>query len=122
MILYTDDTSGNKSKKWNKFDIWCLVMAGLPLEEARKFSNINYLTSSNLVSALEMTCALQQELRKLEDGIVVYDSLTESNVLALCPLMCVLCDNARASEILNHVGATGIRFCRKCMVRLMYCL
>ena len=27
LILYTDDTSGNKSKHWNKFDCWCLKLA-----------------------------------------------------------------------------------------------
>ena len=30
LIIYSDDTSGNRSKKWNKFDYWCLLLAGLP--------------------------------------------------------------------------------------------
>ena len=28
IILYSDDFSGNRSKKWNKFDAWCLTLAG----------------------------------------------------------------------------------------------
>lgn len=28
LILYNDDTSGNKSKKWNCFDVWALMLAG----------------------------------------------------------------------------------------------
>ena len=28
LILYTDDTSGNRSRKWNKFDNWALLLAG----------------------------------------------------------------------------------------------
>ena len=29
-MVYTDDTSGNKTKKWNKFDVCCVILAGLP--------------------------------------------------------------------------------------------
>ena len=25
LLLYTDDTSGNRSKKWNKFNCWCMT-------------------------------------------------------------------------------------------------
>ena len=28
LILYTDDSSGNRSRKWNKFDNWALLLAG----------------------------------------------------------------------------------------------
>ena len=49
IILYSDDTSGNKSKRWNKFDSWCLKLAGLPNEENQKFSNIFHISSSNKV-------------------------------------------------------------------------
>lgn len=33
LILYSDDTSGYKSKHWNKFDSWCVKLAGLTNEE-----------------------------------------------------------------------------------------
>lgn len=113
IVLYTDDTSGNKSKKWN---LWCISMAGLPIEEARQLQNINFLTCSNAVSALEMTNALVEELLKLEEGIIVYDCVWQWVVVVLSPVMAILCDNARASELLNHLGARAIKFCRKCMV------
>ena len=38
IILFTDDTSGNKSKQWNKFDSWCLKIAGLSTRENSKLS------------------------------------------------------------------------------------
>lgn len=55
IILYSDDTSGNKSKRWNKFDSWCLKLAGLPNEENQKFSNIFHISSSNKVYVMYLT-------------------------------------------------------------------
>ena len=51
LILYSDDTSGNKSKQWNKFDSWCVILAGLPKEENMKLENIYHISSSNKVYA-----------------------------------------------------------------------
>ncbi len=39
LILYSDDTSGNRSKQWNKFDSWCIILAGLPRSENSKLHN-----------------------------------------------------------------------------------
>jgi len=33
LVLYSDDISGNRSKKWNKSDVWAMMLAGLPLAE-----------------------------------------------------------------------------------------
>ena len=32
LILFCDDTSGNKSKKWNKFIEWSMILAGISME------------------------------------------------------------------------------------------
>ena len=47
-IVY--DTSGNWSKKCNKFDQWCLTLAGLHISEATYF-----IACSNNLSAMQMT-------------------------------------------------------------------
>lgn len=49
LILYTDDTSGNKSKQWNKFDSWCLKLASLPNKENQNIHNIHLICTSNKV-------------------------------------------------------------------------
>ena len=54
LLLYTDDTSGNKSKKWNKFDCWCMLLAGLHHEDNAKLHNIHLITYSNKVLVLDM--------------------------------------------------------------------
>lgn len=117
IVIYTDDTSGNRSKVWNKFDLYCLSMAGLPMDIARQCNNIHFICCSNRVFALDMADALVNELLQLERGITVYDSYLGCNIFVMVPVLCILADNARGSELTNHLGATATKFCRKCMVR-----
>lgn len=64
-----------------------------------------------------MTGPLAEELTDLETvGIDAYDSLLMQRVIVVSPLMCILADNPRASEILNHLGSSARRHCRMCMV------
>lgn len=117
LVLFTDDTSGNKSKQWNKFDSWCLRFAGLPMKEVSKLHNIHLLTCSNQCGVLEMAQPIVDDLISLEsDGIVAYDALLGSTVLVIAPVMCVLSDNPRHSEIMSHSGSSANLFCRMCMV------
>ncbi len=116
LVLFTDDTSGNRSKKWNKFDYWCLTLAGLPIIEARMFQNINFLTCSNRISAIAISKPLIDDLKQLEKGVLVYDACLREQVLIVAPVMAILGDNARASELVNHLGSRAKRFCRKCKV------
>lgn len=69
------------------------------------------------MSALDMSEALVEELLQLERGVILYDSYLNRNIFVIAPVICILADNARASELTNHLGATANKFCRKCMVR-----
>lgn len=62
LILFTDDTSGNKSKQWNKFDSWCLKLAGIPNKENSRLSNIHLITCSNKCGVPEMDELLDLEV------------------------------------------------------------
>ena len=118
VVLYTDDTSGNVSKKWNKFDCFCISLAGLPLEEGRKFKNIHFICCSNKLSCLDMAEGIVLDLLELERGIVCFDVSLGKNIYVLSPIICALCDNARASELVNHLGSCALKYCRICMVSL----
>ena len=140
IILYSDDFSGNRSKKWNKFDAWCITLAGitctfnlylvkkivvlilsnftgLPSKEARKFQNIHFVSCSNVVSAMDMTEPLVNDLLLLEEGINMFDASLQREILLIAPVICCLCDNVRASELINHLGSKAKKLCRFCMVR-----
>ena len=113
IILYTDDTSGNKSKQWNKFDAWCVKLAGLPKKENSKLHNIHFVCCSNKVSVMDMCAPLASELQEIEaTGINAYDAALQETVLVVAPIMCEICDNPRHSEIMNHLGPSARKYCR----------
>lgn len=60
---------------------------------------------------------LAQDLLKLEtEEIVTFDADLGRDVLVVVPVLCVLCDNPRASELLNHSGSAANNFCRMCNI------
>ena len=46
----------------------------------------------------------------------MYDVLLECDVLVIALVYCILCDNDRASELVNHLGSRATRFCQICIV------
>ena len=70
------------------------------------YTNIHFIACSNNVSAMDMVALLVYDLLRLEKGIVMYD------VLVLGPVMSILCDKPRASEVLNQLGSSATKFCR----------
>ena len=56
------------------------------------------------------------ELEKLEKGVVMYDAYLQKKVLVIAPLLCILADNVRASELVNHMGSAANKYCRICQV------
>ena len=116
LVLFSDDVSGNRSKKWNGFDLWAMLLAGLPKEENTKLSNIHLLTASNKVRALELVEPIVNDLLKLEKGVIMYDAYFKTKVMVVAPVICILADNPRSSELLNHGGSGANKYCRICQV------
>ena len=90
IILFSDDTSGNMSIKWNKCDSWCMTLAGLPLCMVDKPHHLHSISCSNNVSALDMSAPLIKDLFKLENGVYMYDASKEEQVLVFAPVMSIL--------------------------------
>ena len=81
------------TKVWNKFESFCVLLAGLPLEQNTKLQNIHFVCTSNKVPVMEMARPLVDKLKILEDGIIVYDAYLCCKVIAIAPVICILCDN-----------------------------
>ena len=117
LTLYSDDTSGNRSKKWNKFDVWVPLLAGLPRTENARMKNLHLMSASNQVCAKDVAEAIVTDLHKLEEeGVQVYDASLGQIVLIFAPVLCLICDNGRSTELLNLAGSSALKYCRMCLV------
>lgn len=111
--FFTDDMSGNRTKKQNKFDSWSFVSVALPLKERNQLENTYFVSTYHEASAMEMLPALVDDLLKLENGMIMY-SWTGEPFLVTAPLQFILADNARHAEIASTLGSTSNLLCRKC--------
>ena len=117
LVLFSDDVSGNESKKWNKFDVWAMLLAGLPKTTNHQLENIHFICASNRVDCLKMAEPVVDDLFLLEKkGIVMYDAHLASDVLVVAPVFCGIADNPRALDMASHGGTSARKFCRICEV------
>ncbi len=93
-----------------------LLIIGLPKKQNRDLNNIHLITCSNKLLCMELAEGFIHDLVQLEEGVVMYDALLKTNVLVRAPVILIIGDNPRASEILSHMGSTANKFCRMCMV------
>ena len=69
------------------------------------------------VSAIEMAEPLAKELLELEEnGMATFDAFINEEVLVVTPIICLICDNPRESELVNHLAASATFYCRLCLV------
>ncbi|KAJ3989861.1 hypothetical protein F5890DRAFT_1561385 [Lentinula detonsa] len=116
--LYCDDTSGNKSKKWNKHNSFLFTAAGLDRKEAHLQFHVHFLSTSNIAPPLEMLDGIVEQLEVGEQhGIWAYDCKTQDMVLLIVSVLAMLGDNPMQSEFACHIGLMGKMFCRCCFVQ-----
>ncbi|KAF5367924.1 hypothetical protein D9758_004368 [Tetrapyrgos nigripes] len=116
--LYCDDTSGNKSKKWNKHNSFLFTAAGLDQHDAHSEYHIHFLATSNIAPPLEMLDGIADQLEEGQTvGIWAYDCDHQDMVLLIVSVLAMLGDNPMQSEFACHVGLMGRMFCRCCFVK-----
>ncbi|OAD72672.1 hypothetical protein PHYBLDRAFT_73080 [Phycomyces blakesleeanus NRRL 1555(-)] len=71
--LYSNNTSGNSTKQYNKYDSHLMYFAALPLETRNKQENALFIcTSNHTLNAVEMLPPIVDDLIRLEKGIEMY--------------------------------------------------
>ena len=115
--FFTDDMSGNRTKKHNKFDSWIMVPAALPLAERHALENTAFICTDHLLSAMQMLPAIVEDLLLLEKGVEMFLPGGEA-VVVVAPLQFITADNARHSELASSRGAISKMPCRKCVWEL----
>ncbi|KAI9605473.1 hypothetical protein KEM48_002172 [Puccinia striiformis f. sp. tritici PST-130] len=63
--LYSDNTSGNVSKQWNKHISFYFTLSGLPPHISNQEYNCHFLAMSNLASVCEMSEQIVEELNEM---------------------------------------------------------
>ncbi|KAH9819141.1 hypothetical protein DFH28DRAFT_1148262 [Melampsora americana] len=116
ITLYSDDTSGNVSKKWNKHMCYYFTLSALPPGMTNQVFNIHFLATSNKSSALELGDHIVDELNTLgNDGFVSYDISLNTDVLVMVLPLCHLGDSPMHAEITNTTNPSlTLNPCRMC--------
>ena len=71
--------------------------------------NVHTIGASNQVAALEMAEPIVDDLIHVEsEGIEVYDAHLNQCVKLFAPVIAILCDNGRATQLLNLCGGSAI--------------
>lgn len=64
-----------------------------------------------------MAVPIVEELKGLvEEGMITHDAFLQEEVLIVAPVICVVSDNPRTSEITNNLKPSARLPCRMCMV------
>ncbi|KAH9820370.1 hypothetical protein DFH28DRAFT_924348 [Melampsora americana] len=114
IILYSNNTSGNVSKKWNKHMSVFFTLAGLPPKMTNEEFNIHFLATSNCASALELLDEVVDDLNThSSEGFMSYDHTTGTDVLVMVTVLCHLGDGPMHAEISNTTNpANTLTPCR----------
>ncbi|KAH9816664.1 hypothetical protein DFH28DRAFT_1158132 [Melampsora americana] len=120
LVLYCDDLSGNKSKRWNKHIAFYFTLAGLPPKLSNQEYNCHFVTTSNTAAALELADPLVDDLNELmTNGFAAYDHKTKSEVLVMTSVLCHLGDSPMHAEVTNTMNPTSsLSPCRVCHLKV----
>ncbi|KAH9815167.1 hypothetical protein DFH28DRAFT_1107682 [Melampsora americana] len=116
IALYSDDTSGNVSKKWNKHMSFYFTLAGLRPKLTNQEYNIHPLCTSNTANALEQGDQIVDELNQAAStGFCAYDCSVQKDVLVIPFILCHMGDSPMHAEIFNPTNPSGtLSPCRIC--------
>ncbi|KAH9810013.1 hypothetical protein DFH28DRAFT_1132572 [Melampsora americana] len=116
IALYSDDTSGNVSKKWNKHMSIFFTLAGLPPKMTNQEYNIHFLATSNCASVLDLLDEVVEDINvHASEGFVTYDQMSGTDVLVMVVVLCHLGDSPMHAEISNTTNpANTLTPCRMC--------
>ncbi|KAK4698294.1 hypothetical protein P7C70_g7986, partial [Phenoliferia sp. Uapishka_3] len=116
LILFTDDASGNRSRKWNKHWVFYTTNGALTRKLQDLEANIRFLAASPSADALEMCEAVVKELNEIfMEPITVYDCSLKMFVRVRVFLIFIIGDNPMMSDLascMSHMANFSCRICR----------
>ncbi|KAA1097528.1 hypothetical protein PGT21_010248 [Puccinia graminis f. sp. tritici] len=116
ITLYSDDTSGNVSKQFNKHISFYFTLSGLPPHLSNQEYNCHFLSTSNLASVGEIAEQIVEEMNDMTtEGFEAYDHSIGQKVWVTSSVFCFLADSPMHAEVTctPNPGAS-INPCRMC--------
>ena len=71
LLVFSDETSGNTTKKRNRLETFSMSLAGLPRKEIRKIENIHFLGTSNIVPSVPLGKSIANDLQGTQINRVI---------------------------------------------------
>ncbi|KAI7864396.1 hypothetical protein BDF14DRAFT_1179705 [Spinellus fusiger] len=112
--FFLDDTSGNTTKKWNKFESCVMSLVAMLFKEQCKVENLFLVCTSNKLSITEMLPELVKDLGALEKGVEMFDVEYGKPVLVVGVVHFLMADNPMHVAVACSLGAKARLPCRKC--------
>lgn len=104
LILFSDDTGGNTSKRWNKFDSFLMIPAAMDFDDRNELENLHFIATSHDIKPTEMLDVLTNDLAMPETGLRMYDAVEDEEIILLAPLLMIGGDDPRLSEMACHAS------------------
>ncbi|KAL0084760.1 hypothetical protein F4703DRAFT_1794121 [Phycomyces blakesleeanus] len=121
VILFSDDTSGNTSKQFNPYESWSMKCAALSFEERCSIENILFISAipkKKGANAASLLPEIVDDLKKLENGVVMFSAEDNAYVLVVSPLLWIEADTPCHSELCGLGAPNSTYPCRKCYIKL----
>ncbi|KAI8453000.1 hypothetical protein BY996DRAFT_4561968, partial [Phakopsora pachyrhizi] len=117
--FYSDDTSGNVSKQWNKHISIFMSLAGLPPKLSNQEFNTLFVATSNIVTALELAAPVCDELNTFSlSGFTAFDYSFQENVLLQSLVLLFMADLPMHAEITSTMQPNvSLQPCRICNLK-----
>ncbi|KAH9822967.1 hypothetical protein DFH28DRAFT_1048547 [Melampsora americana] len=120
LTIYSDDTSGNVSKKYNKHMSIYFTLSGLSPDQSNQEYNTHFLATTNCATALDLFDQVVDEINDLgRNGFTTYDHSLGTDVCAMVSVLCHLGDSPMHAEISNTTNpANTLTPCRMCDIQV----
>ncbi|KAL0074303.1 C2H2-type zinc finger transcription factor [Phycomyces blakesleeanus] len=110
------DTSGNTSKQFNPYESWSMKCAALSFEERCSIENILFISAIPKKKGANATLLLSEivdDLKKLENGVVMFSAEDNAYILVVPPLLWIEADTFCHSELCGLGAPNSTYPCRK---------
>ncbi|CAD6913429.1 unnamed protein product [Tilletia controversa] len=117
IVVFIDDLSGARSKRWNKHEAIYFSNATLDRCDLDLDSNIKLVSISKDVTGENQLSAVVDELIHLhQHPVSVFDCVHGEEVLVRPFLLAVMADNPMAASLTSSIGLMGNKCCRMCHI------